>query len=135
MHRGIGAGDRPHGVGVDAAPEVRPGVPREWAVAEETGAHWVAPERQPGPDANGRTGLRVRTPVFGTAQPARCVSGALRRLAYRLPEHRSARWVALLAADRVDVLEHRLGRALWLVPALAALGAGYAAVSRALARR
>jgi hypothetical protein len=70
--------------------------------------------------------------VFGTAQPARGVSGAIRRVAYRLPEHRAGRWALLLLADRVDVVEHR---AAWLVPAAVALGVGYAVVSRALVRR
>jgi hypothetical protein len=47
----------------------------------------------------------------------RGLSGLVRRAAYRVPEHRTARWALLLAGDRLDVLEHRLGRDLWLVPA------------------
>lgn len=132
MHPGAGP---PAGTGVDGALRMRPGVPRERTDGERPAARREEPARQPGADALGRTGLRVSTPVFGTAQPARGASGALRRAAYRVPEHRATRWVLLLAADRVDVLEHRLRRLGWAVPALAALAVGYAAASRALRRR
>src|SRR5690606_24051434 len=59
-----------------------------------------------------RKGLKRLTPVYGTAQPPRGVSGVLRRIAYRIPEHRARHWLLLLFADRVDVLEGRLGEAL-----------------------
>jgi hypothetical protein len=101
-------------------------------VTPDPGAHWDRPEQQRGVALLSRSGLREATPVFGTAQPARGLSGAMRRAAYRLPEHRAARWALLLAADRVDVLEHR---AAWLVPAALAAGLGYAVVARALGRR
>jgi hypothetical protein len=123
---------RPMGRGVDAAPEARPGVPRLRAEAPDPGAHWERPEQQRGTPTLSRSGLRRATPVFGTAQPARGVSGAVRRVAYRVPEHRVGRWALLMVADRVDVLEHRVARGLWLLPAAAALAIGYAAVSRAL---
>lgn len=126
-------GSRPAAADVEV--EARPGVPREREERPEPGAHWVEPSQQPGPDAIGRTGLAIPTPVFGTAQPARGASGALRRVAYRIPEHRASRWMLLLAADRLDVLEHRARRAGWLVPALAALAVGYVVVARALPRR
>ncbi len=128
-------GPRPHGAGADGALATRPGVPREREARREPGATRTEPAQQAGPDALGRTGLAVRTPVFGTAQPARGASGALRRVAYRIPEHRASRWMLLLAADRLDVLEHRARRAGWIVPGVAALAIGYLAVSRALARR
>ncbi|ACG73764.1 hypothetical protein AnaeK_2539 [Anaeromyxobacter sp. K] len=132
MHRGDGP---PPGAGVDGARPMRPGVPRERRETALPDVDREEPARQPGADALGRTGLRVRTPVFGTAQPVRGASGALRRAAYRIPEHRAGRWALLLAADRVDVLEHRLRRAGWALPALAALAAGYLVASRALRRR
>jgi hypothetical protein len=126
---------RPAGYGVDAAPEARPGVPRERRPVPDPGAHWERPEQQRGADTLSRSGLRAVTAVFGTAQPARGLSGAVRRAAYGVPEHRAARWALLFAADRIDVLEHRLARGAWLLPAAAALALGYAAVSRALDRR
>lgn len=127
-------GARPSGHGIDAAPGTRPGVPRE-AVPGGGGAWWDRPSQQRGTAALSRQGLRAATPVFGTAQPARRLSGLVRRFAYRIPEHRASRWALLLAGDRIDVLEHRLAGGLWVVPAALALAAGYAAVARALARR
>src|SRR5690606_33916048 len=49
------------------------------------------------------------TPVFGTAQPLHGLSGVLRTKAYSIPEHFPRHWLLLLVADRVDVLEGRLG--------------------------
>ncbi|BDG06236.1 hypothetical protein [Anaeromyxobacter oryzae] len=127
--------ERAPGQAPDSAPAARPGVPRERSLQRDPGAHWEVPAQQPDTAALDASGVRRLTPVFGTAQPARLASGALRRLAYRIPEQRATRWVLLLAADRVDVLEHRLGRGLWLLPAVGALGAGYALASRVLRRR
>lgn len=116
----------PPGQAVDATRTTRPGVPRERADLEpDPGAHPDLLAPQPDAGALERSGVRRRTPVFGTGQPPRLLSGALRRAAYRRSEQRASRWAILLVADRVDVLEHRLGRGLWLVPVLAALCAGY----------
>ena len=132
-------GERPSGlrtgVRVDGDPESRPGVPRIRRAAPDPGAHWVRPEQQQGTALLSRSGLRSATPVFGTAQPARGLSGAVRRVAYRIPEHRTGRWALLMAGDRVDVLEHRLARGWFLVPAAAALALGYLLVARAVSDR
>jgi hypothetical protein len=56
------------------------------------------------------------TPVFGTAQPPSGVSGAIRRYAYSYSEGRTAHWVLLIAADRVDAWEHHLKSFLTLHP-------------------
>jgi hypothetical protein len=95
------------GWGVDLDPADRPSVPRERFDPTLSGAHWEFPERQ------AETRPRERsiehgtlTPAFGTAQPTRGLSGAVRRLAYRrYSEARAAHWLLLLAADRVDVAE------------------------------
>ncbi len=118
----------------DATRESRPGVPRLQRPVPDPGAHWRRPEQQRGAALLGRSGLRGATPVFGTAQPVRGLSGLVRRAAYRIPEHRPARWGLLLLGDRIDVLEHRLARGWWLVPAAAAFAVGYAVVARAAAR-
>jgi hypothetical protein len=131
-HRQPGT-EGPSGVGVDGARHVRPGVPRE-RLGRDPGAHWERPEQQRDVSPLARSGLLHATPVFSSALPPRRLSGALRRVAYRLPEHRASRWMLLLGSDRVDVLEHRLAAAPWLVPAIAALGVGYLAASRALRR-
>lgn len=115
----------------DATPQARPGVPRMHRPFPDPGAHWDRPQQQRGTPLLGRSGLAGATPVFGTAQPARGLSGVVRRAAYRVPEHRSGRWALLLLGDRIDVLEHRAARSWWLLPAAAALVLGYALASRA----
>ncbi len=115
----------------DAVPEARPGVPRMHRPYPDPGAHWDRPQQQRGTPLLGRSGIREATPVFGTAQPVRGLSGLVRRAAYRIPEHRSGRWALLLLGDRIDVLEHRAARSWWVIPAAAALVLGYALVSRA----
>ena len=104
------------GYGVDLGPAARPGVPRE--------RHARARQER-------RPTLRLRH----LAAPARGLSGAVRRLAYGIPEHRAGRWALLLVADRIDVVEHRATRGWWVFPAAGALALGYVAATRALARR
>ncbi|MFK3740886.1 hypothetical protein [Massilia sp. TN1-12] len=45
------------------------------------------------------------TPLFGTAQPPKWLSGAMRRVAYKLPENDVRHWLMLIAADRVNTVE------------------------------
>ena len=45
------------------------------------------------------------TQVFGTVQPPSGVSGLLRRAAYAMTENDIRRWLVLLLADRVNVVE------------------------------
>jgi hypothetical protein len=45
------------------------------------------------------------TPIFGTAQPPKGLSGMIRRVAYRWAENDLRHWLLLLAADRVNVVE------------------------------
>jgi hypothetical protein len=80
-------------------------------------------------------GIESPPSVFGTARPPRLPSGLLRRVAYGIADHRTMHWVLLLAADRLDVFEHKLGRALAWLPAAGAGLLAYLAVSRALERR
>ena len=49
------------------------------------------------------------TPVFGTSVPPRGLSGWMRRRAFRRSESDIRRWMMLLAADRVDVVESIVG--------------------------
>jgi hypothetical protein len=95
------------GWGVDLDPADRPSYPKE--ALQETGAHWDFPERQPERAPREKsTEHKFLTPVFGTAQPLRGVSGAIRRYAYTFSEGRTAHWLLLIAGDRVDVLESRV---------------------------
>jgi hypothetical protein len=94
------------GWGVDLDPCDRPSYPKE--KFENTGAHWDFPERQPELRPREKsTEHKFLTPVFGTAQPLRGLSGAIRRYAYTFSEGRLAHWLLLLGGDRVDVLESR----------------------------
>jgi hypothetical protein len=45
------------------------------------------------------------TPIFGTAQPPKGLSGMMRRVAFRWAENDLRHWLLLLAADRVNVVE------------------------------
>jgi hypothetical protein len=99
--------DRIPGWGADLDPADRPSVPRERFDPDLSGAHWRFPERQPEPWPRERSiEHETLTPVFGTAQPPRGLSGAIRKLAYRrYSEGRAMHWLMLLGADRVDVYE------------------------------
>lgn len=95
--------------GVDKRPQDRPGVPKETPPHPVAGAHWREPERQPeAVTVVKRATLKRLTPVFSTAVPPHGLSGAIRRFAYRIPEHLVRHWLLLLVADRVDVVESKL---------------------------
>lgn len=106
--------------GSDLPGSERPGVPMETESRPLTATvHWREPERQP-PNrrVTKRRELAQLTPVFSSALPPRGISGMLRRAAYRIPETHAQHFLTLMLADRVDVLEHRLGRLLKLVTLL-----------------
>ena len=96
------------GGGADLDPADRPSYPREVFDLDATGTHWDVPVDQLGGQGRERSIEHGRlTPVFGTAQPLRGLSGRVRRYAYaRHSEGKAAHWLLLLAADRVDVAEH-----------------------------
>ena len=122
------------GAGIDL--HRRHGSPMETEPARAGNAHWSDPERQESTVVVfKRSDLDHLTPVFGTGQPPRGLSGLIRRLAYRVPEHRATHWALLLLGDRVDVFEHRLiERAPLAVAALAVAGAFRLGVSRRVLR-
>lgn len=91
-------------VGVDQPLENRPGVPMAASTALPAEPEPIA--RQPRDERHfRRVGLEELTPVYGTAQPPRGVSGKMRQMAYSIPEHSAMHWMTLLLADRVDVME------------------------------
>ncbi len=102
--------ERIPGWGADLDPADRPAVPRERFDPHATGAHWDFPERQPERWPRERSIEHgMLPPVFGTSCPPRGVSGAIRKLAYaRYSEARTAHWLLLVAADRVDAIESHL---------------------------
>ncbi|RBY97437.1 hypothetical protein DQ237_00240 [Blastococcus sp. TF02-8] len=111
------------GWGVDLDPADRPSNPK-LLPGPDTGAHWDFPERQPGSAGRERSIEHAFvTPVFGTAQPLKGVSGAIRRLAYdRFSEGRLAHWMLLVVGDRVDAVEGHLASIAGLRPDVPATG-------------
>jgi hypothetical protein len=94
------------GWGSDLEKKNRPAVPME-----RTPPRFIhVPEGQPVQQAQTvevfcspeRPGI---TPIFGTAQPPKWLSGAIRRAAYKLPENDLRHWLMLIAADRVNMVE------------------------------
>jgi hypothetical protein len=112
------------GWGADLDPADRPSVPRLQFHEDRTGAHWEFPERQPELRPRERSIEHAFvTPVFGTAQPLKGLSGVIRRHAYqKYSEGRAAHWLLLMAGDRVDALESHLTSALRLRPDVPATG-------------
>ncbi|MGC4000239.1 MAG: hypothetical protein QM767_23490 [Anaeromyxobacter sp.] len=100
----------------------RPGHPKERAPQPWPNSR-PDPVRQRGRSAVPRHGRAHKPfpPVFSTALPPRGLSGAIRRAAYRLPDHVTNHWLLLLLADRVESWGKRTRRALAVaVPAAAA---------------
>jgi hypothetical protein len=81
------------------------------------------PERQAGRSAvpkHGRPNKPI-PPVFGTSTPLHGLSGAIRTLAYRLPDHYPSHWMLMMVGDRLDSAETRIQRYLPLALPVAAL--------------
>jgi len=94
------------GWGSDLDWSVRPGVPRD--KAPQIGVERLYPpiEPQTPPFKIHKSTEHGRlTPVFGTSCPPHGLSGALRDAAYRQSEGKLSRWLTLVLADRVDVVE------------------------------
>jgi hypothetical protein len=94
------------GWGADRDKKNRPGVPMERTPPRLEGVHWDMPPQQESDvevlHSTERAGL---TPVFGTTLPPRGLSGMLRRFGFGYSENDLRRWLILLAADRVDMVE------------------------------
>lgn len=109
--------DRIPGWGSDLDRSRRPGVPRDGA--PELGVEWLYPQiprQETTTLIHKSTEHGQLTPVFGTSCPPRGLSGRLRNIAYRFSEGRLARWMTLMFADRIDVVEDVVGDVLALRP-------------------
>jgi hypothetical protein len=98
------------GWGADLDPADRPSNHRLNYAPDTTGAHWDFPERQPQkwPREHSIEHAFV-TPVFGTAQPPKGLSGVIRKFSYaRYSEARLGHWLLLILADRVDAWEEHV---------------------------
>ena len=110
--------ERIPGWGADLDPKDRPSVPELQFQEDLTGAHWEFPERQPEKWPRERSiEHKFLPPVFGTACPPKGLSGVIRRYSYRrYSEARTAHWLLLIVADRVDAWESHLRSLLTLRP-------------------
>jgi hypothetical protein len=94
------------GWGSDLDPARRPGVPRD--KAPEIGVETLYPpieQQVPKIKIHKSTEHGRLTPVFGTSCPPFGVSGRIRDFGYTFSEGRNARWMTLMLADRVNVVE------------------------------
>jgi hypothetical protein len=94
------------GWGSDLARERRPGVPRDKApkIGPET-LYPPIPRQVPRVKIHKSTEHGRLTPVFGTSCPPSGLSGRMRDFAYHYSEGRMMRWLTLMAADRVNMIE------------------------------
>jgi len=94
------------GWGSDLDASKRPGVPRD--KAPEIGVEMLYPpieQQVPRIKVHKSTEHGRLTPVFGTSCPPSGLSGRIRDFGYSLSEGRNSRWITLMLADRVNVLE------------------------------
>jgi hypothetical protein len=119
------------GWGADASFERRPGVPEERHPPEPLVKVAGFPSQQTEGMPSAKSRYRSLTPVYSTAVPLRGLSGVIRRIAYQVPDYKPRRWMLLMLADRVDVIEHN---PFPLALGLGAIAAGVIGV-RALSKR
>lgn len=94
------------GWGADKDPNDRPAFPKERTPPRFINAHWEQPEQQPMTvEVLKSTERPDITPVFGTSTPPSGLSGMIRRFAFRYSENDVRRWMTLLFADRVNMVE------------------------------
>jgi hypothetical protein len=94
------------GWGADKRPEDRPAFPMERTPPRGLHVHWERAQQQPQTvEILKSTERPAITPVFGTTVPPSGLSGVLRRLAFRFSENDVRRWMTLLLADRINVVE------------------------------
>lgn len=95
------------GWGIDADPKNDPTYPMKKRTDEEIeGYTWDRPPQQ---EINIEVLRSVERPnitaVFGTSNPPRGLSGMIRRMAFKYSENSYGRWMPLILADRVDMIE------------------------------
>lgn len=118
------------GWGADADPTNRPGIPMETKPEPVPGAQMpIEPQKSDYPVLM-HGGKQKMPPVFGTAAPPKALSGLIRKVAYKYPDHWARHWMMLMMADRVDSWEHNLRRVLPLAAVVFAGGLTYKLLRR-----
>lgn len=94
------------GWGADLDHANRPAYPMERTPPRLDNVHWDQPSAQPvNVEVLVSTERPGISPVFGTTLPPKGLSGVIRRLAFKASENDVRRWLLLLLADRIDVVE------------------------------
>lgn len=94
------------GWGADLDHKNRPAIPMERTPPRFIHAHeGKLPQQPENVEVLVSTERPGITPIFGTAQPPKGLSGMMRRIAFRWAENDLRHWLLLLAADRVNVVE------------------------------
>ena len=95
------------GWGADLDPAMRPAVPMHRYPQRfvDIDTEDIPPQPTRGVKVFHSTERPGLTPVFGTAQPPAGLSGLIRKAAFRQSENDLRRWLMLLFADRVNVVE------------------------------
>lgn len=95
------------GWGIDADPKNDPAYPMKRRTNEEQlGYTWERPEQQPADVEILKSVERPNlTAVFGTSSPPSELSGMIRRIAYKYSESSYGRWLPLVMADRIGMVE------------------------------
>jgi hypothetical protein len=96
-----------NGWGIDADPLDVPNYPiKKRTENDNKGIIWERPAQQPAQievlHSNERPNISA---VFGTPNPPSGLSGKIRRFAFRYSESTWTHWLALLVADRVNMME------------------------------
>ena len=126
----------PPDAGVDLDPSRRPGVPRERAPRPWPFTRYppVRMEGEPAVPLHGRPG-KTMPPMFSTSVPLQGISGRIRALGYRYPDHKVRHWLLIMAGDRVETAGARLaGLVKMAAPGLLAV-AGMRAMGMRRARK
>jgi hypothetical protein len=94
------------GWGADLDRKNRPAVPMEHMPARFIHPYeGRIPQQQENVEVLVSTERPGITPIFGSKQPPKGLSGMIRRAAFRWSENDMRHWLLLLAADRVNVVE------------------------------
>ncbi len=95
------------GWGVDADPENEPTYPmKHWTGDDHKRLNYDRPDQQVSAIEVLHSNERPsRSAVFGTANPPSGLSGLIRRYAFKYSEGNWNHWLALLLADRINVVE------------------------------
>ncbi|WP_066830165.1 hypothetical protein [Rufibacter ruber] len=95
------------GWGIDADPKNDPTYPMRKRSADDHGGYnWQRPTQQPiNIEVHHSTERPNVSAVFGTAVPPSGLSGMLRRFAFKHTENQYRRWLPMLLADRINVVE------------------------------